>query len=492
MTQSVKINFKSPNRNVDPTTLNEELYYMRDSYRDEKLALNKRSGLGSSAVLDLEVDSPIDGQYWWDKQGVGIAVSNGRIWSYTSAYVATELTDGTPLLEQRGQCTFAEVKKTSDNKVYLFIANGGRIVYTDGVATNAAQMVGGDDPVNCTHVVHIDGYLIANDIETEAKKNKWFTTVVNAPLTFAGGDDYTAPMQVDDIVAILESNRLLYVLGKQTIEPWYNTGGTITFARVNGSLINIGVFSANSVTKYKNDIYFLSNNREITLLRGYDTLSISLPYNKYIQALETINDVKIEVVSSLEGYDFLLCHFPSEDITLAHNITLFNLSKGEINDWYEWNYWNDNSYEQFKGINSIYAAGYGVYLIGDRSDSKIYTFSQDNLNDNGQAIKTEIVTGHIDHGTFNMKKSTWLIIKFKRGETVSSKSVFIYWRDNGDSEWSNAVEYEMGSGSLGDRELFVKIQPMGEYRSRQYKIVCGDEINLVASGFEEKVEVKDV
>lgn len=487
---TVKINFNSPNKNVDPSTLSTQLYYMRDSYRDESMALNKRPGLGTACVLDLAVDSPIDGHYWWDKKGVSIVVSNGRVWSYNSAYTATELTNGTSLLSQREKCTFTEVKETSSNKVWLFIANGVQILKTDGTAAAASLIATTDSPVNSTHIAHIDGYLITNDIETEAKKNTWQIAAVNDPTNFAGGEDYTAPMQVDDIVALIEARRLLYVFGRQTIEPWYNTGGaTASFERVNGGLLNIGLFSANSVTKYKTDIYFLSNNREIVLLKEYNPIVISYPYNKYIQALETINDVIIEVVSSFDGYDFLLCHFPSEDITLSHNITLYNRTNGEVNDWYEWSYWSNNTNNQFLGIHSIYASGWGVYLIGDRTDSKIYTFKQDNLNDAGSAIKTEIVTGHIDHGTFKRKKSHWLILKFKRGETVLNKTVYVYWRDNGDSEWTNAVSAELDSGSLGDRELFIKLLPMGIYRTRQYKIVCGDEINLILSGLEEEVDL---
>jgi hypothetical protein len=480
--------FNSPNRNVDPVALTDSLYYMKNAFRDETLSWNRRPALGAELV-DFETDSPIDGTYWWRKKDIVVIVSNGRIFSIDSSYVITELSAGVSLLEQRGQCTFIEVKETSSNKIWLFIANGGRIVYTDGVAGGATKMVGADDPVSCTHVTQVDGVLIANDTSSAIKKQTWITAIVNAPLTFTGGEDYTAPRSVDDIVAIIEANHIVYIIGTDSVEPWSYTGEETAFYQIAGALIDIGAFSADSVTKYKRDIYLLSNNREIVLLRGYTPITISFPYNRFIQQLETINDVKIEVVSSLEGYDFLLCHFPSEGITLAHNITLYNRSNGEINDWYEWTYWSGNAHTQFRGINSVYAAGWGDYLIGDRLDSKLYGFSKTNLTDAGTTVKIEIVTGHIDHGIWEEKSSDCLKIKGKRGETAVEKTIYIYWRDNGDSEWSNAVENTIDSGSLGDREFIISLFPMGTYITRQYKIIMGDEVDFIICGFEEKLEV---
>jgi len=455
---------------------------MKNVFRDMMMAINRRPELGTIA-FNLGTSSPGDGHYWWDKKGYAVVVSNGRIWRYNSAYDLVELSNGSSLLASRGKCTFAEAKETASNTVYLLIANGGRIVYTDGTAAGATKLDGVSDPVECTHVIQINGYVLANDKATEETKNKWFATAVNEPLNFAGGQDYTAPMQADDILAIMESRGRAIILGRQTIEPWQDTLATIPWARVNGSLINIGIFSADSVTKYNEDIYFMSNKREIMLFRADSYIPISSPYNKFIQQLTTINDTHIEVVSSFEGYDFLLIHFPSEDITLAHNITLYNISGGEINDWYEWTYWEDNQHKQFRGINHIYAASFGKHLICDRTNGNVYEFERSAYSDFGNTIKIEVVTGNITHGTLQEKDSKWIIFRFKRGEGANKK-ILLYYRDDGDSEWGNVLEH-METGALGARQAFIKIYNMGIYRSRQYKFVMGDAADFVLIEIEE-------
>ena len=490
-----RLKFDSPNKNIDEVSNNTNLRVIYDGYRDTSLSFRLRPGLIER--LDLGTGSGILGQYYWDNKDRVIAVSNGRIFSYDRNYNKTELTGAT--LDTNGQVVFAEAKKTTagsfQNENLLFMANGSRIVYTDNSAVNTTKMEGADDPVQSTHIWQIDGYLGSNDISSEELKSKWKHSPVNNQITFTGGTDYAAPMQPDNILAIVESKRRNYVFGTQTTEPWEDSGGTIPFTRINGALLNTGTYSKDSIAKFEDTIFFFTNKRKVARLDVYNLTIISTPYDKFIQDLDTIDDVVVFTMSSIDGLDLLVLSFPSENVTLAHNIGLYNATNGEINDWYELSYWNNNRRNQFLGINHVFAENWGVHLIGDRTTGKIYEVTPEALTDAGTTIKHTVKTGWINHGSDEDKLSVVLRLIFKSGEgksgeTSTAPSVWIRWRDDGNSDWGNKIALDLGK--IGYRNYVKEIRPMGIYSSRQYEIIFGDQADYVLVRVEEEMELLGV
>ena len=102
----------------------------------------KRQGV--ETLVKLGTAKPIDGVYWWEKQQLLISVSDGSVFKTINATGTTVDITGDKLLDS-GRPTF------TDNGTTLVIANGGRMVFTDGTALTAF-IADADAPTQVTHV----------------------------------------------------------------------------------------------------------------------------------------------------------------------------------------------------------------------------------------------------------------------------------------------------------------------------------------------------
>lgn len=68
-------------------------------------------------------------------------------------------------------------------------------------------------------------------------------------------------------------------------------------------------------------------------------------------------------------------------------------------------------------------------------------------------------------------------------EPVKEPKILIRWRNNGKSDWTNYREINLGD--IGRTEIIKRIRGLGQYRTRQYEIVCTSGVPLTISGIEE-------
>lgn len=461
----VKLEHEKPYRNINEFSLSTNLCQLQDCMFDDDMSIIRRFGFNTS--VDIGTGTQADGNYWWDKKDIEIVVSNGQVWKITDKF-GTKVNLTSDTLEVGTPVTFAEVY--SGSTLYLFMANGGRMVYTDGTITST-YVASANAPTAVTHIVHIDGYLIAND-RTSGNENTWFYADNGLPLTWTVGQNYEAEMAVDDIFALVEIDRRLHVLGKRSIEIWYNKGGADPFALVEGSYSNIGTYSPYSVERIDDSLFILTDKLDVIKYSNGQYTTVSQPYASVIQGLSTINDVISDYIFGIDGKKIFLLNFPSEDLTLAYDVVL--------DAWYEWGYWNGSGYDSFKCRHFIFARAWGLYLIGDNSTGKIYTLSSSNNQDNGGTMRSKVKTGKYSHGTQGWKRSNSLDLDVKRGEGIaggSAATLRVRWRDDGNTVWGNYTDYSLGA--VGDRKKLDPLRPMGRYRNRQYEYVLTDNTPLV-------------
>lgn len=75
------------------------------------------------------------------------------------------------------------------------------------------------------------------------------------------------------------------------------------------------------------------------------------------------------------------------------------------------------------------------------------------------------------------------------GELITERKLLIRWRDNGKREWSNYREIALGE--IGETDMAKRIHGLGQYRTRQYEIVCSSNGPITIAGIEEKVTAND-
>ena len=479
--QKIPFNAKPYSKNDYP-----DKYTTDNAYNDELIngiyfddgSLRKRPGY--SLFFDLgQTDKKIDGMYFSRRLGVLLVICNTNLYSVNSTGTATLIGSG---IFVRGTKAYFE-----DQGTYIFAVNGGSIVYTDG--TTASIITDSNAPSNPTHLAFIDGYVLFNVPSSTRFK---FTDSID-PTIFPGLNFADAEGKPDYIQAIFSKNRELFIFGTETIEVWYDDGDT-PFSRRNDIFLEFGVLAKHSIVLIRNTAFmFLDNSGNIVILEGFTPRVISDPIKHILKNLSTVSlSGAIATEINIGSVRFYKIEFPDDGRSFLYDY--------QKDMWYEWAYRNTGTidYSVFRGGIFTGIDSWGFDLIADSKDSKVYKIGFNYLTDNGNNIRVLRRTQVIDHGTRSLKRSSSVLMKFRRGngytdsvfnalDTDAEPYVMIRWRDNNNVNYGNWHNFSLGKD--GKEYTTVTIKPMGMYYTRQYEIACTDPVSFILYDMEEDVEV---
>ena len=463
-------------KNVNEIQISDQSALLVDGYLDETQGTVKRPGLELAVDLGLGDNVGIDGIYYWTHKQKLVAVAGGKPYFITydsgSGIYTTATIASADTLASDVKVTFAT------NGTYLFMANGGRILYTDGTAT-LQYIADAQCPTTVSHVAFLDGYILANSASAGDTQKFFFSDPVD-PLLWDALDFASAVGDGDKLSAIHVFNREIHLFGPKSTEVWENDGQS-PFSRLPNGFYSIGCIAPNSIINTRASIIWLDDTRhfvEVTSGGGVEFLESG--YEKEIQGFGVVADCTSDRIE-INGKPFLVFHFPTENKTLAYDY--------RQKEWAEWRkYISASSYDRWYGNCYAYSGDWGQHLVGARHNSLIYRMSPDYLSDAGETIRMYRRTGHLDYGTSKNKKVTELRLRAKRGgnEIVGGGSMMLRWKDDNKS-WSNEVS--IGLGDTGDAEIVTRIFPMGIYRTRQYEVSVSDNVAAIYLDAEEDIEV---
>lgn len=460
--------FNSVYRGVDGIELNDKSFQLYDGYLDEAGGTIRRPGL--SSFVDLGTNRPVDGVFWWPQKSKLLAVSNGKIFSVSpsgSGGAATDLT-GAPLLAGN------KVSFTTDG-TYCFMANGGKIVYTDG--TTATQYIAdADAPTQVTHLGYIDGYIMANSVGTQ----KFYYSDVNNSLSWSALSFASVGGNSDNLLGFKIVNREIFFFGSISAEIWENDGST-PFARIPGGFFELGCAAPNSLVVADTKIFWLDHNRRFAMFDGKQWQTFPSSFDKEIKGLSTVTGCMGDYIE-VDGKSFILWHFPDGNVTIALCLS--------TNSWSKWGAYDSQTqeYNRFLGQNATYCIDWGLNVVGSRSSSIVYSLTPSNLTDAGTPIRLSRISGNVDYGTSRNKRSQEFRIRLKRGEGTSSAAptLMFRWRTNG-SAWSNFHSIDLGNA--GDTDIVSRVFRTGMIRTRQYEFTATDNVPIIFSDAEEDIEI---
>jgi hypothetical protein len=502
------------NKNVDEYGLGALSAELRDAFIDELQNVRKRPGV--EPVIALGTDARIDGLYWWEKQEALIAVSDSSVFKitrdtegaysydqYSYAVSGTTLASGTDV-------SFADYGSV------LYAANGGKIF---NIPSNAASPVAAladvDAPDEVTKLAVLDSYLICNFRNADNQTEFWWSEVLT-PEDWQG-EFATAESNVDDLVNIKVSNGLIYLLGTRSLEIWYNDGVT-PFVPLSQGTIQIGTCAPESFVWCRDAFYWLDEQRQLVTLQGNQAIRLP-PENiqsltLYLQGLDVVSDARGQYIA-VAGQEFYILQLPTEDKTIAYNIT--------NHTWALWSRYISatGQYEQWYGDQLDYSDLWNKRLLGHGSNGIIYEFSTDYTYDGGseaeyietqagpylldqggspilmsgsglesfsEPVRTLVRTGQINHDTMTVIKHSakYTLLCKRTGDfkaEITSMSVRMRWRDNGTDNWS---AWKAGSIDNVDNSTFrIAWRRNGQYYTRQLEIVNDDDAPLLIVHLEE-------
>lgn len=432
----------------------------------DKTHLIKRPGLLEH--VDVLTEAGIDGLYWFDRQRVVIAVSEGRVWKITDANgTKEELTGSTDLLSN-SHVTFAS------DATRVVMANGGKMVHSD--LSTLTTMADTDAPDQVSHVATVDQYLLANDASTGRVSYSDLNDLTGwQALSF-----FSAESKYDDVVAIGEGFREIIALGRETVEFWVNDGQN-PFSRIQGSAQPFGTEAPHSLALVGSTWIWLDHQRRLVTMQGRNVVPVSTPYDRVIQRYSAVDNA-IGYAVSFEGMPLYVLTFPTVNETLVYNYM--------TQEWHKWGSWVSSSgvYQRFRGASYCYARAWNQHLIGDHSTGKIYRMSRSAFTDNNTPIRSLLRTGHIHHGSHMTKRSDVFRLHCKRGvgsATVPDPRLILRRRINNGQAWG--MERPKSLGMAGDHTPYIDWRSNGIYRSCQSELIHSDNSDLVIMGAEEMI-----
>lgn len=206
------------------------------------------------------------------------------------------------------------------------------------------------------------------------------------PLNFASKVAKPDPLQVCVVV-----QRVLIVLGTQSLEGWINSGGSGASAIANNTFpysayptfqFDIGCVAPYSVAVGTQEVFWLSLNKYgqglVYRLLGQNVNEVSTYYISYqISQYERIDDA-IGMIFQQAGHTYYMLSFPTQDKTWVYDLS--------NQQWAEWTWNDDNGIEHRHRANCV-AAAYGKIYAGDWANSNVYSIDPTNHTDNGQEIR---------------------------------------------------------------------------------------------------------
>jgi hypothetical protein len=423
------------------------------------------------------------GQYYWEITDMVYFVSDRSLFSMSENKVITEI--GANLYGPGEDVSWDESANlelvTAGAVRKLFSANSERIVEYDG--STAQKLEGTNDPVKSSHIIMFDTYLLSNELNGQKYDESILHSKVADPINFEGAF-FSAENKPDPIKAMHTDFDEIALFGSKTMENFYDNG-VDPFVAIPGGQVKQGTLSPWSIKSIDNAWFFLNADRRLVRVDGRQGRVLSQPIDDILTDSADAENARGEEVT-INGKTLYL-------LTINERTFVFDYAQNEwVGEWASWNS-TTATYKKFKARNFINIKQWGKTLCSDVDTGTIYELSDNDYQDDGETIRSSVITGHFDHGTSRGKRVNELRLRLKRGKvarvTVDDPEplLLVRWQNDGDGDWSNYRSIPLGF--QGDTKFSYSLFQMGSYyNTRQYQFVCTDDTPFSIVKAEEDLE----
>jgi len=439
--------------------------------------------------------------------GVAFVVSGNELYKINNTYTATLL----------GTVSGAGPVSMADNGTQLFIAaNGPSYIYNN--TTGVFGAITDPDFPGAVTVCYLDGYFVFNQPNSQLM---WVTAILDGTninaLDFASTEG-----SPDGLIAVASNFREVWAFGTNSIEVWYDVGGTgFPLQRIQGAFNELGCAAPYSVAKMDNGLFWLGRDRRgqgiVYRANGYAGVRISTHAVEWqIQQYADMSDA-IGYTYQQDGHSFYVLIFPSANTTWVYDAA--------TQAWHERAGFVDGQFTRHQ--SNCQMAFQNKIVVGDFQNGNIYAFDLDNYSDNGQIQKWLRSWRALPQGTNNLHRtaqhslqldaqtgaylpdvnvditgtddvfivseaSAFLLTESdiylidQVGQNINPQpSVMLRWSDDGGHTWSN--EHWKGMGAVGQyfyRTIWRRLGMTVKLRDRVYEVSGTDPIKIAIMGAE--------
>jgi hypothetical protein len=456
-------------------------------------------------LLNTIGTGPIRGLWAFSStDGTAFVVSGLELYRINNAYTATLL----------GTVSGTGPVSMADNGTQLFIAcNGPSYIYNN--ATSVFSAITDPDFPGAVTVCYLDGYFVFNQPNSQLM---WVTAILDGTnidaLDFASTEG-----SPDGLIAVASNFRELWAFGTNSIEVWYDVGGTgFPLQRIQGAFNELGCAAPYSVAKMDNGLFWLGRDRRgqgiVYRANGYTGVRISTHAVEWqIQQYADMSDA-IGYTYQQDGHSFYVLVFPSANTTWVYDAA--------TQAWHERAGFVDGQFTRHR--SNCQMAFNNKIVVGDFENGKIYAFDLNDYSDNGSIQKWLRSWRALPTGTNTLKRTAqhslqldaeaglylapvdagnaYIITQNNEGITTEntppqflvdetpyqenpSPKVMLRWSDDGGHTWSNEHWKYMGAiGQYYYRTIWRRLGMTVKLRDRVYEVSGTDPVKIAIMGAE--------
>lgn len=439
---------------------------------DASKTVRKRPGIARWAdfpepLVASEVQAmDIFGQY------VVYVTADRKLHAWLGPGLVQELSDGTAATMLDGSLR----PQITNCRTFVAISGGGAMQYWDGALPLSARLPGNPPP--SSHVVFQNRRLIVNpraivsqiqwsEAGLIAQNEDW--THGNFSETELGPGDVTSIWSSSGELVVMKSKSTMFYVADTSLDL---TGNTVNAGYLVSRTLQVGAISPYGWTDDDTDFAFFDALKRILTCDGRSFKVISTPsMTKTLKALQTIDDCWATRINT-DSWNLLVWVFPTEQIAFVYN------TEGQT--WSEWRGRGQSDWDDVPFTDYIYFPAQDLHLVGC-TDGRIKLLDFDASSDDGAVLHAEMISGFIDHGSKKLKTNEGIRFTF-RTTPGTTPQASLWWRDDQES-WSDHIDFTV------DEKNVVEFRSLGQYRTREWKLVLDDTVPMTLVACEEDFSI---
>ena len=237
----------------------------------------------------------------------------------------------------------ATISSNGDGGGQLFVCSGGSCYYFT-MATNVGALLSA--PASTTGYLmgdYLEGYFLCLRSDNSTL---YLSALFNGASWTTGADFAQRTFRPDQWVSLKVLGRYAWLLGTESSEAWYNTGGTFPLAPHPGSVIDYGCAAAWSPKVVGNSLCWLAQTaggrRCVVRMAGFEPQIISTyALETKFQGYKHLEDAVGDVYSDESGHTFYILHFDRDGISWAWDMEtgLWSERGTWISEEHRWEAW---------------------------------------------------------------------------------------------------------------------------------------------------------
>ena len=337
-----------------------------------------------------------------------------------------------------------------------------------------------------THILYLDGFFIVNDALTD----NFYISSVEDPTTWNALDFEAAAVAPDAALALAATESLLWILGGETAQAYYNSGDEdFPYDIALSATQEVGILAVNSVAESDDGIFYLATTPEggrfVYQIQGQAGRVITEDEQESFLTTVTDPTDAYAFIYKQAGKSFYVLQLSTTtgDNARATSTMIYNI---KAKSW--------ESREMLDG-SAWRAGGAGILgnrnIVGSRLNATALELDLRNYQDAGESIirrrRSQVI-----HTTNKLMDFWSLIVDVEGGvgnQVAPGKDPLLKMRysDDGGRTWSAHLVEPVGK--IGETHQRVKFDQLGSARNRVFEIELSDPVNLTILGAYAEIEV---